>query len=369
MDYSQAILAVNAASIAILLLLAVLLMTTSKFKGANGYAALVTTVPTIPVYIYNMTRMMGWHDTALFMFPISFSVNTTLMPLLWLFTRINFGPGFKWKFRHFLHFIPCIFFLATGLIMSEQQKMSIISYEMTGDDTWHGYLNAIIIMLQIIVYYTAIFVYLYKKKKAIGDTASDAEWTQKLWIPRFMILFFVLFVIVEVCYMIWPRTDAWLIQIINVISMTYLVYHSLIHQAMPVKATEELDKSEDVPMMSVEEMRRICELASNYLTESKTYTKPDISLALFAKELNISSRILSKSINGYLKINFFEFINRMRVEEAKIRLMNLETSGFNIDSIFADCGFRSRSSFFMVFKKIEGKSPAAWLESIKEGKS
>ena len=53
----------------------------------------------------------------------------------------------------------------------------------------------------------------------------------------------------------------------------------------------------------------------------------------------------------------------MRVEEAKQKLMDLETSGYNIDSIYEECGFRSRSSFFMVFKKIEGKSPAAWLEN------
>ena len=56
----------------------------------------------------------------------------------------------------------------------------------------------------------------------------------------------------------------------------------------------------------------------------------------------------------------------MAVEEAKRCLLTLETSGFNIDSIYSECGFRSRSTFFMVFKKIEGKSPAAWLEQIRQ---
>ena len=116
---------------------------------------------------------------------------------------------------------------------------------------------------------------------------------------------------------------------------------------------EEIVKEQEVPAMSLEQMKTICDAATDFLVESKAYLRPDISLAVFAKEMNVSSKTLSKCINGYLKINFFEFINRMRVEEAKQRLADLETSGYNIDSIYGDCGFRSRSSFFMVFKKIE----------------
>lgn len=55
----------------------------------------------------------------------------------------------------------------------------------------------------------------------------------------------------------------------------------------------------------------------------------------------------------------------MRVEEAKRQLLNLDASGYNIDSIFAECGFRSRSTFFLVFKKITGKTPATWLSDVK----
>ena len=360
----EAILAVNAASIAILILFAALLLTTAKSTGAKGWAALVTTMPTVPVYIYNMTRMMGWHGVALFMLPVSFSVNTTLMPLLWLFTRVSFDPDFKWRPKQLLHFLPAIAFLILGLVTPEQQKMNNILYEMTGDDTWYGDLNAVFVMLQILTYYPAIFIYLHRRKKAINDTASDAEWVHKEWVPKFMTLFFVCFVIVQVAYFIWPRTDAWLIQILNVISMTYLVYHSLAYPSMPMTQTEEeIVKEQEVPAMSLEQMKTICDAATDFLVESKAYLRPDISLAVFAKEMNVSSKTLSKCINGYLKINFFEFINRMRVEEAKQRLADLETSGYNIDSIYGDCGFRSRSSFFMVFKKIEGKSPAAWLEN------
>ena len=56
----------------------------------------------------------------------------------------------------------------------------------------------------------------------------------------------------------------------------------------------------------------------------------------------------------------------MRIEEAKRRLCELNSSDFNIESIYTDCGFRSRSTFYMVFKKMTGETPAKWLEEQQE---
>ena len=120
-----------------------------------------------------------------------------------------------------------------GILMGSQQRMDTILYEMTGEDNWVGDLNVCVILLQMLIYYPVIFMYMARARKRIMQTSSDAEWLQKQWVYRFQILFFVCFIIVQVCYQIWPRTDTWLIQIINVISMTYLVWCSLTQQIRP----------------------------------------------------------------------------------------------------------------------------------------
>lgn len=367
MDYSQFILSVNAASIVVLTLFTALLLTSSKFKGMNGYAALVTFVPTVPVYLYNMSRMLSWHGLSLVIMPFAISVNTTLMPLLWILTKANYDPDFRWDFRKFLHFLPAIAFFVMILLMDSQQRMDNILFEMTGEDAWLGEANTCVVLLQMLIYYPVIFIYMAKARKRIMQTSSDAEWLQKQWVYRFQILFFVCFIIVQVCYSIWPRTDAWLIQILNVISMTYLVWCSLTQQIMPVRQIESLPKTPKTEiLMPVEEMKAVCKQASEYLEESKAYLRPDISLAIFAKEAGLPARTLSRAINGYLGVNFFDFINMMRVEEAKRLLLEVNSRGYNIDSIFEECGFRSRSTFFLVFKKIEGITPAVWLEEARK---
>lgn len=375
MSYEQFILTVNSSSIIILIVLAIILLTATRFRGENGYAAAIIVLPNVPVYLYNMCRMLGWHDFSLFMLPICYTSNTLLMPLLWLFAKKNFDVSFRLRPLDLLHLLPGLICLVLCLSMSPEEQLASIRYETTGEDSLLGDVNTAIVFLQMVGYFTAIFRFLHRKKQAISNTASDAEWMQKEWIIVFEYLFAGLFVVVMVCYAIWPRTDAWLIQILNVIAMFYLVYNTIAHPVMPImqhgaepaEAEAEKPTADDlnipaVPSMSEEQMKEVCDKASRYMAETNAYLRPDISLALFAKELNIPQRTLSRSINGCLRCNFFEFVNRMRVEDAKRRLRELNASGYSIESIYIECGFRSRSTFYMVFKKFTGKTPAAWLE-------
>lgn len=374
MNYSQFLITVNSSSIILLVMLALVLLHATRFKERSGYAAAIIVVPTVPVYLYNVSRMLGWTDFSLFILPIAFSVNTLQLPLLWLFAKHSFGSGLRLlHWRNFIHFLPMLVFLVLCLAMPVEERVRNIASEAAGVDTWMGDLNTSVVAVQLVLYYTLIFRFLRKARRQVGDTMSDSEWVEKIYVVRFLSLYGVFFIVVMVCYAIWPRTDAWLIQILNVIAMFYLVHHAIANPAMdkPLKPLAEqvpvqpLVEVATEPAMLPEEMETVCDRAIHFLVETKAYLRPDISLAVFAKEADIPQRTLSRSINGHLHCNFFTFINGMRVEEAKRCLLALETSGFNIDSIYSECGFRSRSTFFMVFKKIEGKSPAVWLEEAR----
>ncbi len=374
MEYNDFILTVNSSSVIILMVLALILLTATRFRGENAYAAAIIVFPNVPVYLYNTSVMLAWHKLSLFLLPISNSINLLLMPLLWLFAKKSFDNSFKLKPIHLLHLLPSLICLVLVFTMSQEERLASIQYEMTGNTTFINDINSVFVFVQMIGYFTAIFLFLHRTKKAIGDTLSDAEWIQKSWIPVFEYLFAALFVIVMICFFIWPITGTWLIQILNVIAMFYLVYNTIAHPVMPIKevptdivandVAENVDvETPAVQVIDEQQMKEICERASRYMEETKAYLRPDISLALFAKEINIPQRKLSQAINGYLKCNFFEFVNRMRIEEAKLLLQKLNTSDYSIDSIYAECGFRSRSSFYMVFKKLTGKTPVSWLEN------
>ncbi len=243
----------------LLLLLSLLLLISTKFKGENAYAAFIIVFTTVPVYLYNVCRTEEWYNVALWLSPLAFSVNTMLMPLLWLFVRRNFDSKFKFNWVKLLHFLPtiactviyCFFFFS----LTPDMRFEMMIYENTGDDTWLGDVNAIVVFVQMFVYFILMFIYMHRIHKVISENLSESEWLYKMWIPKFILLFACLFLVVFVGYILWPRTDAWLPQLLNICAMSYLVYNAI--------------KSADVPQ--VEDLTvRSASISSAFDQESQT---------------------------------------------------------------------------------------------------
>jgi AraC-like DNA-binding protein len=121
--------------------------------------------------------------------------------------------------------------------------------------------------------------------------------------------------------------------------------------------------------LSRERMASVCATVVRYLETSKRYLSPDFCLWELAREVGISPRVVSASINRYIGRNFHEFINRIRSEEAK-RLLREAAAGdakVNIAEIGAKSGFPSRSLFFARFKDCEEMTPGKWMNSHRSG--
>lgn len=380
MGYNEFIAIVNTSAIFVMALLAVLLLAATKFRGENAYAAAIIVLTTIPTYSYNLCRSEGWYDIALWFAPFSFSVNTMLMPLLWLFTYRNFNARFKFHPARLLHFLPAVGCLALYFLymlsLPSAERYNFMVHENTGDDTWLGDVNAVVVFTQMFVYFTMIFVYLYRAGKIIRENFSEAEWLSKLWIPKFMMLFAGLFMVVFVCYALWPRTDAWLIQLLNIVAMGYLVFHAMKTANVPPTLTfSEVQAKVVQPTNSLcnngatvdkEQLQAYADAVIEHLKASEAYLNSDLTLQDVAKETGISLNKLSKAINLIAGKNFFELVNGMRIEKAKELLTDYKENNQTIDIVASNCGFNSRATFYNAFKKCEGITPSQWLNSHKK---
>jgi AraC-like DNA-binding protein len=169
-----------------------------------------------------------------------------------------------------------------------------------------------------------------------------------------------------------PRTDVWLIPVLNSLAMAYLVYVVMYHSIAPYLSRlpdvpAEVSKPAGgngaaAPTMSESRMKDICDRITEYLQTSKAYANPEFLLSMLSLETGIHHKNISTAINGYLNKNFFDLINEMRVEEAKRLLLELD-SGYTIESVHPECGFSSGRSFFRTFKKFEGITPTSWLKN------
>jgi len=96
------------------------------------------------------------------------------------------------------------------------------------------------------------------------------------------------------------------------------------------------------------------------MTREKVFLDPDLTLRKLAARLKIHSNYLSRIINEEAGVNFNEYINRYRIEEA-CRILRLpESESRNITDIMYQCGFYSKSTFNSAFKKLTGTTPSKY---------
>lgn len=101
-----------------------------------------------------------------------------------------------------------------------------------------------------------------------------------------------------------------------------------------------------------------------HIIENKRYLDPEYSLDVLSKELKISTSKLSRMINEKGDYNFSDYINLLRVEEAKKILIDPEYSHYTIVAIGLECGFNSKSTFYTAFKKFTKTTPTEYKKSI-----
>ncbi len=79
-----------------------------------------------------------------------------------------------------------------------------------------------------------------------------------------------------------------------------------------------------------------------------------LSLSSLARSLDLPTHYLSQIINQIEKQNFFEFINRYRVQFARNLLLSSDDT---VLKIAMDSGFNSKTTFYKAFKKETSMSP------------
>jgi len=125
-----------------------------------------------------------------------------------------------------------------------------------------------------------------------------------------------------------------------------------------VSSEEENQEKEETSGMLVLETLRM------YIEKKKPYRDPELTLDILSKSSKIPARQISSSINRFADMNFNTFINQFRVDEAKRMLHDEQYNHLSILGIGFEVGFNSKATFYSVFKKLTGMTPAKWQKHI-----
>ncbi len=138
---------------------------------------------------------------------------------------------------------------------------------------------------------------------------------------------------------------------------------ALAHQAKPPTADQERPAARYKNSgLTPDLAKKIAAKLAALMEKDKVYRENDISLDKLAALLHVSRHQLSQVINEQYQVNFFEYINTLRIEEAKQMLTEKTKQELNAIEVAYWVGFNNKVSFTNAFKKATGLTPARYRQ-------
>jgi len=123
--------------------------------------------------------------------------------------------------------------------------------------------------------------------------------------------------------------------------------------------------STETPQMSkplTKDENDLFESLNNLMIKESLFKEVNLTLREIAVKLNTTDKKLSKVINVKTQNNFYFFVNSYRVNCFKEKLRTSTDLPLTLFGVAQECGFKSRSTFFTFFKRIEGLTPNEFLQ-------
>lgn len=301
-------------------------------------------------------------------------------PFLYLYVLYSIKNNSHLRKVDYLHFLPVLlsYFLMFHFFFFYSTEKKVQVYKGTIDD-YNGTLASIMLVGFIIsgITYTILaYIKLVKREKVVQESFSDTTRINLKWLRYTIIgigLFFLVGTIVsilrEVIGFQFPFNADILFYSIIVGFIVFTGYSGIRQQDLFANTSIqeiELVKTESEyknSSLKKDDATKIHDELLELMKEDKPYLNPKLTISELAQDLSTSTNHLSQVINQYEKVNFYDFVNKYRVEEFIENAQN--NSEFSLLANAYDSGFNSKSTFNTAFKKIKSVTPSQYLSSLK----
>lgn len=352
-------------------ILASILAFSSRFNNAaNRYLALlVFTISVLNIYGgFQLLRVNEYYPAEGY-FPY-FLVN--LIPIcLYFFTLFLTNKKYKFSRTDYLLFIPFVFDLSHQIFCYVQYLQSGVFTE-TRERRFEIVLNlfelyaAIATLVVIIFSIKRLKEYQHKLETNFSDIDQKSlSWVKGLYLISIpLAIMWIINAISDINPSYYLETVAILIWIGLTVIIYWLSYSMLMrpelhkHIEFAVEDSQQTLRKEVISQKDAEDILR--NLSSSIET-SKAYLNPDLNLSELAKLVQTSDKKLSTVLNQHLDTNFYEYINKHRIELFKQQIKAGRHKELSMIGMALECGFKSKSSFYRAFKKHIGVTPSQYL--------
>jgi AraC-like DNA-binding protein len=293
-----------------------------------------------------------------------------ICPFFYLYLKSISTPKFKFTLLNYLHFLLPAFLQVLTLFVYFTLPIEKGAIAAWTKKPFGHFFNSITNLLfpYMFIYLLACWHLLYKHQKTIFQLAADADRRSLSWMRTFLAAITILF-----AFYVFTAVSGYFLNtvidpIFYLLLMVFLGFHAL-QQPFVYMNLENIENNfiDTLPETNISptkepDRRLLAEKVKMLLffEHNKPYLDNKLTLPKLAGQLGISHHLLSETINTIFKENFFQFINRHRVEYAAQLLLNKKYAHLTIEAIGYEAGFNSKTTFNNTFKKLKGLSPSEY---------
>ncbi|MCO4293290.1 helix-turn-helix transcriptional regulator [Solitalea sp. MAHUQ-68] len=309
-------------------------------------------------------------------------------PMIIVITQSIVSINFRFSKKHLLLLLPFLIYLCVLLpyyLKSAAEKMAYLS-NVSGvlqDD--FGFINQFTNLMHVSFLLIALVIF-YRNKRALIGFYSDPGRVNLQWLKQFLVaMLSIIFISISTFYLkkyeVKHVPEIYPYHFLLAVALIYWIGFRLL-QDPTLLTTEELRELEtvsttpEIPFAQASEttvkyqksgfeesdQKLLAETLIHYMKEQQPYLNSNLTINDLCETLFVKRHQLSQTINAEFGKNFFELINEYRIDEFKKQIELKANNQFSILGIALNCGFNSKATFNMAFKKSQGITPSEYIK-------
>lgn len=296
-------------------------------------------------------------------------------PFLYLYTLslTSRNPSLRVSLLHFAPSLAVVLYLIPFFELPLEQRIFVFKNKGAGYETFNQ-IKVLSTIASGVLYVILSSLALRKHRISIMDQFSSTEKINLQWLQ------YLIYWIGAIWILVIYGNDDWIFgaAVLFILFIGFFgirqagIFNSAVTPPGSKEELEETDGTGETPEkrkyqksgLSPDSSESLHRNLANMMSNEKLFRESELSLAELARRLNTQPNYLSQVINEREGKNFYDYINTLRIEEFKSLAVNPDSRKYTLLGLAQECGFSSKSSFNRYFKKVTGKSPSEFTQTV-----
>jgi AraC-like DNA-binding protein len=201
------------------------------------------------------------------------------------------------------------------------------------------------------------------KKSIIYKPRTNDDKLRLKWINEMIILIIILIIVIilpELARLLKMKNlTIFLVQaIIGSLVILYIGLRNLnVQVSSAIETAKETNRFNPETNLNFKNIQRL-------FVNERIYLNSELRITDVANKISLTPNYVSKIVNENANMNFNDFVNQYRVNEIVEKFKNNEHQKKSIFALAQESGFKSKSTFQTVFKKITEKTPTQYIKEF-----